>query len=219
MYNEPRASILWFFPLLMLSVYMWGYFWPAYIRRSNVSVPRDRDFTLELCVWALMQCWNASLKLCVSLLMWCWMCVSSFASETRASSSTSWHWSGAETGLRALRLDIAVVLRCGLRALRLSITVMQGCKLRALHLGVAWMALISLSSEVWILLSDDLSSIIFRQSTEFPLKFSKLRGWLGRVLKYFRLFFWQQALKIRLAIFWDTLSSILSGSWSSWVYC
>jgi len=33
------ASVLWFFSVLMLSVYTWGYFQPAYIRRSNVSVP------------------------------------------------------------------------------------------------------------------------------------------------------------------------------------
>ena len=39
MYNAPRASVLWFLPVLMLSVYTWGYFWPAYIRHSNVSVP------------------------------------------------------------------------------------------------------------------------------------------------------------------------------------
>ena len=39
MYIAPRASVLWFLPVLMLSVYTWGYFWLAYIRRSNVSVP------------------------------------------------------------------------------------------------------------------------------------------------------------------------------------
>ena len=39
MYNAPRAFVLWFFLVLMLSVYMWGYFQPAYIRRSNVSLP------------------------------------------------------------------------------------------------------------------------------------------------------------------------------------
>ena len=39
MYNAPRASVLWFFLVLMLSVYTWGYFWPAYIRRSDVCVP------------------------------------------------------------------------------------------------------------------------------------------------------------------------------------
>ena len=39
MYNAPRASVLWFLLVLMLSVYTWGYSWPAYIRRSNVSVP------------------------------------------------------------------------------------------------------------------------------------------------------------------------------------
>jgi len=33
------ASALWFLPVLMLSVYIWGYFRSAYLRRSNVSVP------------------------------------------------------------------------------------------------------------------------------------------------------------------------------------
>jgi len=33
------SSVLWFFPVLMLSVYMWRYFRPAYVRHSNVSVP------------------------------------------------------------------------------------------------------------------------------------------------------------------------------------
>ena len=41
---------------------------------------------------------------------------------------------------------------------------------------------------------DDLSSVIFRQSTELPLKFSKLRGWLGWISKHFGLC-WQQALQ------------------------
>ena len=33
------ASALWFLPVLMLSVYTWGYLWPAYIRLSGVFVP------------------------------------------------------------------------------------------------------------------------------------------------------------------------------------
>ena len=33
------ASALWFLPVLILNVYTWGYFRPAYIRRSGVSVP------------------------------------------------------------------------------------------------------------------------------------------------------------------------------------
>jgi len=33
------ASVFWFLPVLILSVYTWGYFWPEYIRRNNVSVP------------------------------------------------------------------------------------------------------------------------------------------------------------------------------------
>ena len=32
------ASVLWFLLVLMFSVYMWGYFRSAYIRRNNVSV-------------------------------------------------------------------------------------------------------------------------------------------------------------------------------------
>jgi len=39
MYNAPRTSVLWFLPILMLSVYTWRHFRPAYIRHSNVSVP------------------------------------------------------------------------------------------------------------------------------------------------------------------------------------
>ena len=39
MYNAPYTFILWFLHVLMLSVYMWGYFRLVYIRRSNVSVP------------------------------------------------------------------------------------------------------------------------------------------------------------------------------------
>ena len=44
-----------------------------------------------------------------------------------------------------------MVLRCGLRALRFAF---------------ALVALISLASETWTLLSDDLPSVIFRQFTE-----------------------------------------------------
>jgi len=47
--------------------------------------------------------------------------------------------------------------------------------------------MISLASRVWTLLFDYLSSVIFRQPTEPPPKFSIFRGWLGRILKYFRL--------------------------------
>jgi len=44
------TSILWFLPVLMLSVYMWRYFRPAYIRRSDVSVPvgSGRHIVLEV---------------------------------------------------------------------------------------------------------------------------------------------------------------------------
>ena len=43
MYNASRISELWFLPALMLSVYTWGYFRPAYIRCSNVSVPAGSE--------------------------------------------------------------------------------------------------------------------------------------------------------------------------------
>ena len=59
--------------------------------------------------------------------------------------------------LQALRLSIEVVLRCGLQALRLGITLVA-------LINVA--SLINLASEAWTLLSNDLSSVIFRQSTE-----------------------------------------------------
>jgi len=43
MYNAPRASVLRFLLILMLSVYTWWYFRPAYIRYSNVSVPAGSE--------------------------------------------------------------------------------------------------------------------------------------------------------------------------------
>ena len=42
------------------------------------------------------------------------------------------------------------------------------------HLGAALVAMISLASGVWILLFDDLSSVIFRQPTEPPKVFDIL---------------------------------------------
>ena len=54
-------------------------------------------------------------------------------------------------------LVLAVMLRRGFQALRL---------------GTALMAIISLAFRVWTLLSDDLSSVIFGQSTELSPKFS-----------------------------------------------
>ena len=122
-----------------------------------------------------------------------------------------WHW--------ALHFGIAMMLRHGPRALHLGTAVMFEMRSWTPRLDTTSVALIVLASEVWTLLSDDLSSVIFRQSKELPLKFLKLCGWLGRVLKHFRLFFWQQALKTGLTIFWDTLSLTLSEFWSSWVYC
>jgi len=59
---------------------------------------------------------------------------------------------------------LALEFETRLRALHLGITVMQGHRLRALRLDITRMALISLASELWTLLSDDLSSVIFRQS-------------------------------------------------------
>jgi len=47
MYNAPRASVLWFLLVLMLSVYTRGYFWPAYIRRSNVFVPAESGHYIQ----------------------------------------------------------------------------------------------------------------------------------------------------------------------------
>ena len=49
MYNAPRASVLWFLPILMLSAYMWGYFLPTCIRRSNVSVPTGLGRYIDPC--------------------------------------------------------------------------------------------------------------------------------------------------------------------------
>ena len=57
------------------------------------------------------------------------------------------------------------MLRCGLLALCLGITMVSRRGLRALRLCFARVALISLTSEAWTLLFDDLSSVIFRQST------------------------------------------------------
>ena len=111
-------------------------------------------------------------------------------------SSVFGHWDAAGCGLRASRLGVTVVLKCrlqtlcrasrlrrgtwalclstevvltrGLWFLRLGIAVGLRCGLRALHLGSARVALISLASEAWTLLSYDLSSVIFRQSRAFP---------------------------------------------------
>jgi len=46
MYSAPRTFILWCLDVLMLSVYMWGFFRLAYIRHSNISVPWDRGVTI-----------------------------------------------------------------------------------------------------------------------------------------------------------------------------
>jgi len=93
-------------------------------------------------------------------------------------------------GLQALCLSTEVVLRRGLWALRLAVAVVLIRGLWAMRFAFARVALISLASKTWALLFDDSSSVIFRQSTEPPLKFWKLRGWLRRVLKHFGLRFW-----------------------------
>jgi len=83
---------------------------------------------------------------------------------------TLYRASRVKHGLRALCLSTEVVLRRGLLFLRLGIAVVLRRGLRALRLSSARVASISLTSEAWTLLSDDLYSVIFRQST--PSKFS-----------------------------------------------
>jgi len=67
-------------------------------------------------------------------------------------------------GPQALCLSTEVVLRCRLWTLRLGIAMVLRCGLRTLRFAFAQVALISLVSETWTLLSDDLSSVIFRLS-------------------------------------------------------
>ena len=54
-------------------------------------------------------------------------------------------------GLRAPRLDFAVILRCELLALRLAFIMMLRHGFRASRLNIASMIFISLVSEVWAL--------------------------------------------------------------------
>ena len=68
-------------------------------------------------------------------------------------------------GPRALRIGTTVVLRHEPQTLCLGTAVMLRRGLRTLRLDTTSMALIILASEVWALLSDDLSSVIFRLST------------------------------------------------------
>ena len=51
---DATFVVLWFLLVLMLSVYTWGYFRPAYVRRSDVPVPvgsgrytKDKKFVLS----------------------------------------------------------------------------------------------------------------------------------------------------------------------------
>jgi len=67
--------------------------------------------------------------------------------------------------LQALCLSTEVVLRLGLWFLHLGIAVVLRRGLRALRLSSARVALIIVAPKAWTLLSDDLSSVIFRQST------------------------------------------------------
>ena len=89
---------------------------------------------------------------------------------------TLYRASRVRRGLQALCLSTKVVLRRGLLFLRLGIAVVLRRGLRALRLGSARVASIILASETWTILSDDLSSMIFKQFTEPPPKFSKLCG-------------------------------------------
>jgi len=91
--------------------------------------------------------------------------------ETRASDFVFPHWRGfrralwasrLRRGLQALCLSTEVVLRRGLWALLLDITVVLRRGLWALRFAFAQVALISLPSEAWTMLSDDLSIVIFR---------------------------------------------------------
>ena len=67
--------------------------------------------------------------------------------ETRALDSASWHCNNVETRVSTLAsMVLAVMLRHGFQPSRL---------------GVALVVMINLASRVWILLLDDLSSVIF----------------------------------------------------------
>ena len=63
------------------------------------------------------------------------------------------------------------MLRRGFQALHLGTTVMLRRGFQVLRLGIVLVAMISLTPGAWTLLFDDLSLVIFRQSTEPPLKF------------------------------------------------
>ena len=94
--------------------------------------------------------------------------------ETRALYSASWYCNNAEMRVSTLAsLVLAVMSRRGFQPSRL---------------GATLMAMISPASGVWILLFDDLSSVIFRQPTMQPSRnLKKLRGLQGR-LDYIRRF-------------------------------
>ena len=64
-----------------------------------------------------------------------------------------------------MRLVADIMLRCGFRPSRLGAVVMLRRGFRPSRLGAAVMGMISSASEVWTLLFDDLSSLIFRQPT------------------------------------------------------
>jgi len=67
MYNALRIFELWFFHVLMLSVYIWGYFWPTYIRRSNVSVLAGSGcYSESVCCEHLCVCLCVGIGVCMS---------------------------------------------------------------------------------------------------------------------------------------------------------
>jgi len=62
MYNAPYTFVLWFLPIVMLNVYLWGYFRHAYIHHSKVFIPAGsgryssslkEDSKMELRFWIL----------------------------------------------------------------------------------------------------------------------------------------------------------------------
>jgi len=151
----------------------------------HLAIEMMLDTGLELRVWALHRrralhfgtamMWRCEPQaLCLSTAVMFEMRASKFTSghcggaELRASNSVFSHWrdirrvpwtSCLRREFQALCLSTEVVLWRGLQALRLGIGGMLGHRLRAPRFGV------SLASEVWTTLFDDLCSVIFRQST------------------------------------------------------
>ena len=116
-------------------------------------------------------------------------------------SSAFSHWGDAGRRSRAPRLGAVVVLKCRHRAQHFGIAMMLRHRPQALHLGTAVMsetrasmrrglrtshldttsmAMIIIAFEVWTLLSDDSSSVIFRQFTVICLHV----WWLNIVINH-----------------------------------